>query len=184
LISVCPILQPQSHSVHDHKPKRYTHLILVSPHTQMSKLLRHLSLYHFQKSWQTRWIRKGYSFFSITLTYRKKILWHFLSYSILKLIVFYISKWTIPAFIGVFCMYNSWFVCWDANNEQYKFQVDLQKCYNNLILTPPFFIYISKIEKKSKKAFLINSVNSNNFVYFFHFHLILCVKLSFKKWKI
>ena len=39
LISVCLILQPQSHSVHDHKPKRYTHLILVSPHTQMSKLL-------------------------------------------------------------------------------------------------------------------------------------------------
>jgi len=81
-------------------------------------------------------------------------------------------------------MYNSWFVCWDANNEQYKFQVDLQKCYNNLILTPPFFIYIPKIEKKSKKTFLINSVNSNNFVYFFHFCLILRVKLSFKKWKI
>jgi len=39
LISVCSILQPQSYSVHDHKPKRHTHLILVSPHTQMSKLL-------------------------------------------------------------------------------------------------------------------------------------------------
>lgn len=74
--------------------------IMISMILQIHQSFSIVKTYNFlctisKKVKKIGWTDKGYSLLAITVTCRKKILWYFPSYIILKLTTFYISKWAM-----------------------------------------------------------------------------------------